>query len=167
MSARSASHQARHWRLDLRMIVSTTTMSQRTQRKAALQASQQLAWEAAHDDAAGSIPDTRQSLAESCDQRLKFGARDEDRRTTALEEWRLRRVKRKLVDLEVSRLLYHVRSPMLIIGPAAHKRTRPPLDGFPRLLSHQRSGYSTIIKQQSRGRSTKCRQTAKEEGRQA
>lgn len=112
-------------------------MSQRTQRKAALQASQQLAWDAAHDDAAGSIPDTRQSLAELSDQRLKSGARDEDRRMTALEEWRLRRVKRQLVDLEVSRIMYDIRSPMLIIGPSAHKRTRPPLDGFPRLLARR------------------------------
>ena len=56
---------------------------------------------------------------------------------TALEEWRLRRVKRQLVDLEVSRIMYDIRSPMLIIGPSAHKRTRPPLDGFPRLLARR------------------------------
>ncbi|GHJ86362.1 hypothetical protein NliqN6_2764 [Naganishia liquefaciens] len=74
-------------------------MSQRTQRKAALQASQQLAWDAAHDGSAGPVSHARQSLAEFSDQRQKAG-KDDDRRTTALEEWRIRRVKRQLVDLE-------------------------------------------------------------------
>lgn len=74
-------------------------MSQRTQRKAALQASQQLAWDATHDDLPVAQTSTRQT-PDAEGQRIRAG--EGERRMTALEEWRARRVKRQLVDLEVS-----------------------------------------------------------------
>jgi hypothetical protein len=80
-------------------------MSQRTQRKAALQASQQLAWDATHDDLPVDQTAPRQT-PDAEGQRMRAG--EGERRMTALEEWRARRVKRQLVDLEVRASLSRV-----------------------------------------------------------
>ncbi|KAI5452620.1 hypothetical protein NCC49_000369 [Naganishia albida] len=78
-------------------------ITKRPQRRAALQASQQLAYAAVHGPSFGPNEETQQFASHSAvvqEGNQWYRSEREEGKGSALEEWRERRVKRRLVDLE-------------------------------------------------------------------
>lgn len=109
-------------------------ITKRPQRRAALQASQQLAYAAVHGPSFGPNEETQQLGSHSAvvqQGNLWFRSDREEGKGSALEEWRERRVKRRLVDLEVRTSPFLFWHRLVLTSITAYQRKRPAFHGIP------------------------------------